>query len=152
MRTHKAGCGLQHHRLLGTVFSRLAMSDNEEWAALLKNHPIFDLPKAYDVPTKFHNSLELSTNTLQNFTREAPDEGTLTPSGRRQVMLLKDADLIVAVGKEIRISSFGDLKLSRSIRRTYKVCCSTLSMRPCFNKAHRPSTHPISNLKFIKLH
>ncbi|KJA30085.1 hypothetical protein HYPSUDRAFT_32154 [Hypholoma sublateritium FD-334 SS-4] len=96
------------------------MSENEEWAALLQNHPIFDLPKAYDVATKFHKSLELSTNTLPNFTKEAPDEGTLTPAGRRQVMILKDADLIVAVGKEIRISSFGDLKLSRSIRRSYK--------------------------------
>ena len=128
------------------------MSDNEEWAALLQNHPIFDLPKSYDVPTKFHNSLELSTNTLQNFTREAPDEGTLTPSGRRQVMILKDADLIVAVGKEIRISSFGDLKLSRSIRRSYKVCSSISSTTQNFNKAHRHSIRPIFNLKSTKLH
>lgn len=128
------------------------MSDNEEWAALLQNHPIFDLPKAYDVATKFHKSLELSTNTLPNFTKEALDEGTLTPAGRRQVMILKDADLIVAVGKEIRISSFGDLKLSRSIRRSYKVRCSISSTKQNFNKARRHSIRPIFNSKFTKLH
>lgn len=98
------------------------MSNNDDWARLLHHHPIFTFPRSYDVQTRLQNRLELSTKTLPDFTKAEHDEDTLTPSGRRQVMILKDADLIVAVGKEIRISSFGDLKLSRSVRQSYKVC------------------------------
>lgn len=43
-------------------------------------------------------------------------------------MLLKDTDLIVASGKELRISAFGDLKLSQSVRKTYKVCLNHYSI------------------------
>ncbi|KAF4619426.1 hypothetical protein D9613_005509 [Agrocybe pediades] len=96
------------------------MADNDEWTNLLRDHPIFSLPKSLHGPLEVsNNALELSTNTLPNFTKvdSAPN---LTPSGRRQVMILKDADVIVAAGKEIRMSSFGDLKLSRSMRKTYK--------------------------------
>ncbi|KAF9483973.1 hypothetical protein BDN70DRAFT_873108 [Pholiota conissans] len=96
------------------------MADNEEWAKILNDHPIFSLPRTYERLPKTKNPLELSTNTLPDFTNTDPQADSLSPSGRRQVMMLKDTDLIVAVGKEIRMSSFGDLKLSHSIRRSYK--------------------------------
>lgn len=93
------------------------MSDTDEWTKLLHDHPIFSPPKEID-PL---NPLELSTKTLPNFTTPDPQRDVPTPSGRRQVMILKDADIIVAAGKEVRMSSFGDLKLSGSMRKSYKV-------------------------------
>lgn len=59
----------------------------------------------------------------------ASDTGS-SPFGRRQTMILKDADLIVAADKEIRMSSFGDIKLSRSTRKSYKVRRSTVFLSP----------------------
>lgn len=98
------------------------MEGDEDWSKVLNDHPIFSLPKSFRGPTaQPETSLELSTNTLPRFTHVDPAEDGPTPSGRRQVMLLKDADLIVAAGKEIRISSLGDTKLSRSARQTCKV-------------------------------
>jgi len=93
------------------------MSDTDEWTKLLHGHPIFSLPKEIDKL----NPLELSTKTLPNLIALDPQREAPTPSGRRQVMILKDADVIVAAGREVRMSSFGDLKLSRSMRKSYKV-------------------------------
>ncbi|KAF8897384.1 hypothetical protein BD779DRAFT_1432160 [Infundibulicybe gibba] len=94
---------------------------NDDWSAVLKDHPIFSLPKSFSGPTaEAGSSLELSTNTLNRFTNVDPAEDGLAPSGRRQVMVLKDADLILAAGREIRISSLGDTKLSQSTRKSYK--------------------------------
>ncbi|KAI6034264.1 hypothetical protein BKA83DRAFT_4187528 [Pisolithus microcarpus] len=78
--------------------------NQDDWAALLDNHPIFD------------EELELSTNSLKGSTR---NDGYAL-SGRRQAMALKDADLIVAVHKELRMTSLGDTKLGKSAR-SYKV-------------------------------
>jgi hypothetical protein len=36
-------------------------------------------------------------------------------------MVLKDADLIVAVGKELRVTSLGGAKLGRGKSKSYKV-------------------------------
>jgi hypothetical protein len=99
-----------------------AMSATDEWSDILRDHPIFSLPKPFDGPlSNFRDLLELSTTTLSKFTTVDPQDDELTPSGRRQVMILKDADLIIAAGKEVRISSVGDLKLSQSVRKSYKV-------------------------------
>jgi nucleoporin NUP82 len=98
------------------------MDGDEDWSKILDGHSIFSLPKSFRGPTaQSETSLELSTNTLPSFTHVDPAEDGPTPSGRRHVMVLKDADLIVAAGKEIRITSLGDAKLSRSVRQTYKV-------------------------------
>lgn len=96
------------------------MADAEDWSRLLQDHPIFssNLNKS--------NFFELSTLSLRDSTNvDSSDTGSST-SGRRQTMILKDADLIVTAGKEIRMSSFGDMKLSKSIRKSYKVCRSTV--------------------------
>ena len=98
------------------------MDGDEDWSKILDGHPIFSLPKVFRGPTaQPESSLELSTCTLPSFTYVDPTEDGPTPSGRRHVMVLKDADLIVAAGKEIRITSLSDAQLSRSIRQTYKV-------------------------------
>ncbi|KAI0265178.1 hypothetical protein BC834DRAFT_880424 [Gloeopeniophorella convolvens] len=89
---------------------------SDDWATLLRDHPIFSPPS----DTHRSNQLELSTSSLPDFTQLDPQNDSTTPSGRRQTMVLKDADLIVAVGKEIRATSLGDTKLSKSARKTYK--------------------------------
>ncbi|KAL0949645.1 hypothetical protein HGRIS_009689 [Hohenbuehelia grisea] len=94
---------------------------DEDWSTVLNNHPIFSLPKSFTGPlAQPLSSLELSTNSLSSFTNVDPQEDGAAPSGRRQVMVLKDADVIVAAGKELRLTSLGDTKLGRSARKTYK--------------------------------
>ena len=78
-------------------------SDSDDWSSLLKGHPIFSS----------------SSDTNQPQQPELYDDSSL-PSGRRQVMVLKDADLIVAVGKELRVTSLGDTKLGRGKSKSYK--------------------------------
>lgn len=105
-----------------------AMDADDDWNKLLNDHPIFRFPKSVTgVPEdSLKSQLELSTNTLPKFTQNDSQKNDPTPSGRRQTMVLKDADLIVAVGKELRITSLGDMKLGRSLRKTYKVCSLSL--------------------------
>ncbi|KAF9222099.1 hypothetical protein BS17DRAFT_784420 [Gyrodon lividus] len=99
----------------------------DDLSAVLEAHPIFDLPKKY-VPDSgkplIELSLELSTTTLCRKSKSPQDtfpEHEYLLSGRRQMMALKDADLIVAAGTELRITSLGDTKLGRSTRKSYKV-------------------------------
>lgn len=101
------------------------MDNDEAWNAFLQDHPIFSLPKSVSGPTgKGNLSLELSLNTLPRFTDINPNDDGPTPSGRRQSMVIKDADLLVASGNEIRIASLGDSKLQKDSPKSYKVCMS----------------------------
>nr|GAT54001.1 predicted protein [Mycena chlorophos] len=61
-------------------------SSTDDWAALLASHPIFTPPLNFA-----HHELSATTST--------------TAPGRRQLMILKDADLVVAVGDELRMAS-----------------------------------------------
>jgi nucleoporin NUP82 len=98
------------------------MAATDEWTNVLRDHPIFSLPNSLNGPLSSSlDFLELSTTTLPKFNNVNPEDDAVTPSGRRQVMILKDADLILAAGKEIRISCVGDLKLTHSVRKSYKV-------------------------------
>lgn len=78
-----------------TTFKFIIMKD-DDWSAILNDHPIFTLPKAINNLIHAESSLELSTNTLPSFTNTDRHEDGPTPSGRRQVMILKNEDLIVA--------------------------------------------------------
>lgn len=98
------------------------MDGEEDWNAFLRGHPIFSLPESGSRSRVKEESLELSLNTLPNFTKVDPASDGPTPSGRRQVLVIKDSDIIVAVGSEIRMASLGDSKLSKSQRKSYKVC------------------------------
>jgi len=90
---------------------------SDDWSSLLKGHPIFSFP----TDTSPSQQLELSTNSLPDFTRLEPHNDFPSPSGRRQIMVLKDADLIVAVGKEVRVTSLADSKLGMGKSKSYKV-------------------------------
>lgn len=120
------------------------MPDNDEWANLLKDHPIFSLPKPTKTP-KSKNPLELSTNTLPDFTKVESNGNLPSPSGRRNLMILKDADIIVGAGSEIRMSSFADLKLSPSARKTYKVWFLECPYAVKTQHVSRPSIHRTFN-------
>lgn len=127
------------------------MNNDDDWSKILNDHPIFSLPKSFTGPTaQAEASLELSSNTLPNFTHLDPADDGPTPSGRRQVMVLKDADLIVAAGREIRMSSLGDTKLSTSLRQTYKVLDLWKYYCGSLRHIYRLCTLQISNLKFTK--
>ncbi|EKM59400.1 uncharacterized protein PHACADRAFT_114086 [Phanerochaete carnosa HHB-10118-sp] len=97
------------------------MEGEEDWNVFLRDHPIFTLPKSTSTPTyKDQTSLELSLNTLPEFAKADRNSDGPTPSGRRQVIVTKDSDIIVAVGSEIRMASLGGSKLSKSQTKTYK--------------------------------
>ncbi|TFK76066.1 hypothetical protein BDN72DRAFT_831507 [Pluteus cervinus] len=96
------------------------MIDSDDWSSILDAHPIFSTPTPKGKEPLDAVSLELSTATLPKFTTVDPRMDGPTPSGRRQVMVLKDSELLVAVGKEVRITSLGDTKLNRSTGKTFK--------------------------------
>ncbi|KAH9973089.1 hypothetical protein BGW80DRAFT_1437399 [Lactifluus volemus] len=90
---------------------------SDDWSSLLKAHPIF----SSSTDTTQSQKLELSTNSLPDFTQLEPSHDSPLPSRRRQVMVLKDADLIVAIGTEIRVTSLADPKRGRATSKSYKV-------------------------------
>ncbi|RDX53954.1 hypothetical protein OH76DRAFT_1399124 [Lentinus brumalis] len=98
------------------------MSSEGDWDELLSNHPVFSLPKSVSGPAgKGEASLHLSLSSLPDFVQLDPVDDKPTPSGRRQAIAIKDADLIVAVGSEIRIASLGDSKGARGTsQKSYK--------------------------------
>lgn len=107
-------------------FNTTVMDSEEDWNAFLRDHPIFSLPEDVSAArSKEELSFELSLNTLPNFTTADLSDDGPTPSGRRQVMVIKDSDIIVAAGSEIRMASLGDAKMSKSQRKSYKVCISS---------------------------
>ena len=90
------------------------------WESVLNGHPIFgsrsgssddENPRKVDDP-----SLELSIISLSTV---PPDKGV--PTGRRRTMLIKDADLIVAVGEQVRMTSLTEAQLSPTGEQTFKV-------------------------------
>ncbi|KAJ3991757.1 hypothetical protein F5050DRAFT_1812174 [Lentinula boryana] len=94
-------------------------SDNDDaLATLLNSHPIFSTPSKTFI-SSYDTSLELSTNTLPSFkSTNISDNGS---SGRQQVMVLRDTDLILAAGKELRITSLADSKVNQSHTKSYKI-------------------------------
>ncbi|KAH9850721.1 hypothetical protein C2E23DRAFT_833937 [Lenzites betulinus] len=99
------------------------MSGEEDWEELLHNHPVFSFPKSVTGPGRNREqSLSLSLSSLPDFVNVDPIDDKPTPSGRRQAVAIKDADLIVAAGSEVRITSLGDSKGARAgSQKAYKV-------------------------------
>ncbi|PIL37279.1 hypothetical protein GSI_00972 [Ganoderma sinense ZZ0214-1] len=99
------------------------MSSEQDWDDLLRNHPIFSLPKGGARSAgRVEAALNLSLSSLPDFVDLDPAEDKPTPCGRRQAIVVKDADLIAAVGSEIRITSLGDSKGARNTsQKTYKI-------------------------------
>lgn len=106
------------------------MDPETDWDSYLKAHPIFALPKSVSgIAGRGPSTLELSLQSLPDFTNVDPEQDGPTPSGRRQTMVIKDSDLIVAAGNEIRMTPLGDVKMGKSTRKSYKVRISPLSAR-----------------------
>ena len=104
------------------LFRTSDMNDEEGWSQSLQDHPIFTRSRTFDgLSGNAEWSLELSTRSLPVFTTTDILDDAPTPSGRRKTMALKDADLIVAVGKEIRMTSLGIPKPGQSTAKSYKV-------------------------------
>jgi hypothetical protein len=79
----------------------------DDWHTLLDAHPIFHVPA--------RSGKSLTERPVQE------SEHGYVLSGRRQLMALKDADLIVAAGSELRMTSLWDTKLGRETGKSYKV-------------------------------
>ncbi|KAI5119910.1 hypothetical protein M0805_003714 [Coniferiporia weirii] len=93
------------------------MAAEDNWESLLNGHPIFSQSRTANKRSPF----ELSLSSLRDPKHGEGNEDGTAPSGRRQVMCMKDADLILAVGSEIRMTSLGDTKVSGGSQKTYKV-------------------------------
>ncbi|KAH0840061.1 hypothetical protein J3R83DRAFT_1028 [Lanmaoa asiatica] len=94
---------------------------HDDWYTLLDAHPIFDFPprsRSGRGKALAEQSLEISTITSS---QDSHSEHDFVLSGRRQLMALKDADLIVAAGSELRMTSLWDTKLGRGTGKSYKV-------------------------------
>ena len=74
-------------------------SHEDDWTALLNGHPIFSV--------KDDSRSELSSPLK---------DGAESACGRRQTMVIKDTELIVAVNDEIRVTS-----LKEQTNKSYKV-------------------------------
>lgn len=87
----------------------------DDWNNVLEGHPIFSTSKSLTGD----DSLELSLKSL----RGLPQDDSPGPSSpmRRQVMCMKDNDLILASGSEVRMSCLGDARVSGGSQKTYKV-------------------------------
>ncbi|KAH9939885.1 hypothetical protein B0H21DRAFT_28271 [Amylocystis lapponica] len=91
---------------------------DDDWDAFLKDHPIFSPTSGTG---RDQVELELSLSSLPKFTDLDLANDAPTPSGRRQVMVIKDTDLVVAAGSEIRMTSLNDFKLGHTTRKSYKI-------------------------------
>ena len=126
------------------------MDSDNDWSAILNDHPIFSLQSSSSgQKDTLKSSLELSSNTLPDFTSIGKENPT--PSGRRQVMLLKAADLILAVGKEIRMASLGDARLNPALRKTYKVCSALPQVLQSLTSRSRLCILQTFNSRFTRL-
>ncbi|KAF5393939.1 hypothetical protein D9757_000165 [Collybiopsis confluens] len=87
------------------------MDSDDSFSSLLSNHPIFSHSKSSI--SYLSTSLELSTKTL-------PTNNDSDACGRRQTMVLRDTDLVLAAGQEMRMASLADTKIQRSHVKDYK--------------------------------
>ncbi|KAF9263555.1 hypothetical protein L218DRAFT_901764 [Marasmius fiardii PR-910] len=90
--------------------------DNEE----LVQHPIFSVSKSLESSSQDEFLLELSTSSLPYFASGNNSSRDTQTSGRRRVMVLRDTDLVVATGRELRMAPLGDTKISKGSNKSYK--------------------------------
>ena len=69
------------------------MSSTDSWLSSLSNHAIFTLPSSPE-----GGEAESSSSSTASF------------AGKRNTMVVRGGDLVVAVGKEVRMCSLGDVK------------------------------------------
>ena len=98
------------------------MDNEQDWDAFLDGHPVFGPQK--DAEGKDSVPLELSLENLAELLPTCSSKNPSVPSGRRQLMAIKDSDIIIAAGSEIRMASLIEGRVasaSVSGDRAYKV-------------------------------
>lgn len=116
------------------------MSEKDIWSSILDGHPIFSIPRN----VAREEDLELSFDTLPTFSFNTSEDASSGPNpmaGRKQIMCMKDSDLIVACGSEIRMTSLGDAKVSGGSKRNYKVCSVSVGVAVDLVKLMKPYYH-----------
>ncbi|EIW82422.1 hypothetical protein CONPUDRAFT_123331 [Coniophora puteana RWD-64-598 SS2] len=91
--------------------------NQDSWSTILHDHPIFSVSSSNAVPQA--SSAVVSSQLVS--TSASADHAPSPNNCRRQTMVLKDADLIVAAGTELRITSLSDKKMDKSTGKSYKV-------------------------------
>ena len=95
------------------------------WEPVLNGHPIFDPSSGGSDDKNSWNtdgpSLELSISSLSQFKPSDTIQDGGISGGRRRTMLIKDADLIVAVGNQVRMMSLTEPQPNTARERTFKV-------------------------------
>ena len=126
---------------------RDTMASKDNWGAFLDGHPIFSMSRPE------LEALNLSINSLRE-SRNVPPPRVSNTSGvsrRRQLMCMKDLDLILAVDSEKRMASLGNSKASEGSRKSYRVCLSLIDCASLEISAHfRYFMHPAWISTFIK--
>lgn len=79
----------------------------------LPEHPIFDVPES-----SLSNQLGESSGSSNG-----EDNSNHSQGGPTNMMLLRGSDLILAVGKELRITTIVESKVPGTSKTSYKVCC-----------------------------
>jgi hypothetical protein len=103
------------------------MDETTSWNSLLEDHPIFK-----------HDDSDLAAS--------------LNATARRQLLALKDSELFLAVGTQIRVTSLS----TREAKKSYKVCSRTHVFRLYVlnlllaTTTHRLCTRQISNSLSVK--
>lgn len=120
-----------HHRYIDhpssphpTVSSSMtaSLTSPDAWLSdILPAHPIFTLPQQQQQrPHTPNPHLDASTSSSAQLT--APSRsGTSNSRAKRNIMVVRGGDLIVAVDKEIRMCSLAEAKSSGG-KASYKVC------------------------------
>ncbi|KAL5530163.1 hypothetical protein ACEPAF_6420 [Sanghuangporus sanghuang] len=93
------------------------MASESNWQDFLDGHPIF-----LGTNSSVKNLAELPLSSVKERKTDGDgDPDATSTSRRRQVMCMKDSDLIVACGSEIRMTCLADAKVSGGSKKTYKV-------------------------------
>ena len=105
---------VENHPQPSTTTSSATMLDQAEF---LRGHPIF-------TRNPLETSLDLSLNNLSSFKESISRtirHSTPNGAGRRRIMALRESDLLLAVGNEIRITSLSDARTLNQQQQSYKV-------------------------------
>ena len=115
-------------------------------AEFLRGHPIFT---RNELDTPFDLSLTNLPSFKENISG-AIRPGTRNGAGRRSIMALRESDILLAVGNEIRIASLSDARTLNKQQRSYKVFYMRSIYIAQFTSTCRYYTHQMSNLKYAK--
>lgn len=114
--------------------------------------PLARTPVPEITSSDYDASLELSTTTLPSFLKaqnEFTESNPVAPTGRRRLMVIRDSDVILAAGKELRLSTLNEAKLLGSTSdSTYIVGGFSAILEVCYADQNNPKTLTSSAVDF----